>query len=212
MAINWDLYSKKLNMSGNNIRERQINLMKDAYANDFSHSPSYRDAYINNSEDSTGIQVLDTKFGNVKTIYMLPDHNLAVGDVVEFDNNKWLCVNAVDSGVNISGTVNRCTHTLTINKNSILYEVPCCVESGIRLYQMGELKNQYVQEPSTIILVRVPANDITLAIDRGQIYSLGINNYRIQDINDVIEPNILILKMEWVAKTSGEKADPEWEW
>jgi hypothetical protein len=171
MAINWDLYSKKLNLTGNNIRERQIHLMKDAYINDFSHSPSYRDAYINSSTETTGVQVLDTKFGNVKTIYMLPDHNLAVGDVVEFDNNKWLCVNVVDNGVNKVGTVNRCTSTIAIFINSVLHEIPMAIESGIRLYQLGIKESTFIDTPSTVVTARIPHNNITEYIQRDHVYA-----------------------------------------
>lgn len=200
MAINWDLYAKKLNINGNNIRERQINLMKDAYANDFSHSPSYRDAYINNSEDSTGIQVLDTKFGNVKTIHMLPDDVLAVGDIVEFDSDKWLCVNAVDNGVNISGTVNRCTHTLTVNKNSILSQQPMAIESGVRLYQLGLEENKYINTPISTMVARLPFNNITEIIQRDDVYEIDEEFWKVTDKNKTIEPGLLILKLEYTLK------------
>lgn len=199
MAINWDLYSKKLNMSGNNIRERQINLMKDAYANDFSHSPSYRESYFNGSSEITDIQVLDTKVGSVKTVYMLPDDVLAVGDVLEFDGDKWLCINAVDNGVNMYGTVNACEHTLSVYKNSNLFEVPLAIESGVRLYQLGIENNKFIDTPSTVVTARVPNNSITETIRRDDVYQIGRQNWKVTDVNDIIEPDLLILKLKWTA-------------
>ena len=41
MTVNWDIYSKRINLSGASIRERQINNLEKSIINDFQDDPSY---------------------------------------------------------------------------------------------------------------------------------------------------------------------------
>lgn len=208
MAINWDLYSKKLKVSGGSFRDRQIGYMKDAYEKDFDDSPSYRDAYFNDEEDIIGIQVLDTKDGNVKNINVLSEHDLKVGDTLRFDGDIWLCLLVSDNQINRSGVVYKCTHTLSLYQSGILYEVPIAVESGVRLYQLGLDEGKYFSTPETTVVIRMPNNETTSLIKRGQVYKIGKENFEVTDINDIIESGILILKMKWTAEEPEIPEDP----
>ena len=55
---NWELYEKKLKIDGNSIRERSINNTIDAINDSFVNSPSYFEVYINDSETTTGVQIV----------------------------------------------------------------------------------------------------------------------------------------------------------
>jgi len=198
VAINWNLYEKRLKIDGINVRDSQINLTKDSIIDNFRDTPSYRLSYINESTSSTGIQVIDNKNAYVKTIVMQPNDSINVGDIFEFDNLKWICIEADKTNpVNERGIVYQAKHTITLNKNHILYNIPCIVESAVRLYQLGDKDNKYLSEPSTNIIIRVPNNDITRLIKRSDVYKIGMQNYRVVDVNDVIESGLLVLKMEF---------------
>jgi hypothetical protein len=99
--------------------------------------------------------------------------------------------------VNETGVVYQAKHTITVNKNHVLYTIPCVVESSVRLYQLGIEENKYLAEPSTNIVVRVPNNETTQLIKRNDIYKIGMQNYKVVDVNDIIESGLLILKMEF---------------
>ncbi len=120
------------------------------------------------------------------------------GSVVEFDNKTWLVVSKIfDNLAYKTASVLECTHTLSLYKGGILSQIPMCVESGIRLYQLGTEENKYLEVPSTVMTARIPNTDITRQITRGDIYQIGLQNYVVNDINDALEPGLLILKFEY---------------
>ena len=182
--------------------------MKDAYENDFCHSPSYRESYFNGSENITGIQVLITKFGYIKTIYMLPEDNLVVGDMIYFDDKHWICIDVSDNGVNKYGTVCECREFINVYSNGVLNKVYCAVESSIQLYRMGYDGGKYINTPEGIAVLRVSDDNITANIKRGQTYSIGRDNYKVIDIQDIVEYGILILKLEFTLEKPEPIPDP----
>ncbi len=195
---NWSLYESKMNIKGSSIRERQINSIQKNILNDFQNSPSYRQTYINGSDDYKEIHVVETQYSFVKNILTKPGDELFAGDVLEFDDKKWLCTEVNKSlRVYDTGKVYLCNNTLKLYKNHILYEVPAVVESAVRLYQLGIEENKYISTPSSTIIVRIPANSITQQIKRSDVYKLGVQNYSVQDCNDIIEPGLIILKLEY---------------
>lgn len=120
------------------------------------------------------------------------------GSLIEFDEKKWIVISKIFNKMAYKvGSVLECNNTITLNKNHILYNIPCIVESSVRLYQLGQEDNKYLSEPSTNIVVRVPNNETTQLIKRNDVYKLGMQNYKVVDVNDVIESGLLILKMEF---------------
>lgn len=198
MAINWTLYQKRLQMNGTTIKDRQVNYMKNAITNNFKNTPSYRSAYFNSSITPTDILAIDTDKYNIKLIQMKPDGVLNVGDIIVFDSRTWLCTQVDKTNpVYQFGKVNLCTQTITLYKNNTSYQIPCVIESGVRTTQLGTDETTYIEMPSTTIVMRLPNTSITRLINRGEIYQLGIQNWSIVDINDIIEPGLLIFKMEY---------------
>lgn len=120
------------------------------------------------------------------------------GSLIEFDEKKWIVISKIFNKMAYKvGSVLECNNTITLNKNHILHNIPCIIESSVRLYQLGEKDNKYLSEPSTNIVVRIPNNDITRLIKRADVYKIGMQNYRVVDVNDVIESGLLVLKMEF---------------
>lgn len=126
------------------------------------------------------------------------DTDIHRGSIIDYDNSKWIVfVDISNDKTCLFTKILKTTHTITLNKNHILYNIPCIVESAVRLYQLGDKDNKYLTEPSTNIIIRVPNNDITRLIKRSDVYKIGMQNYRVVDVNDVIESGLLVLKMEF---------------
>ena len=135
-----------------------------------------------------------------KIIFKTPDYEVKVGDIFEFDGAKWICTDVTHTTVSKSCTVTKSYYDLNIYKNSILYKVPCIVEDVTRLYSMGADENKYIIQPSTDIIIRVPNNEVTTLIERDEIYKIGMSQYKVVDISDIINPGLLILKCIWSAE------------
>ncbi|MDN5317423.1 MAG: hypothetical protein PWR08_1548 [Thermoanaerobacterium sp.] len=135
-----------------------------------------------------------------KIIFRTPDYVVHVGDIFEFDNAKWICTDISSTVVSKSCTVTKANNEIKVYKNSILYKVPCIVEDAIRLYNMGIDENKYIIQPSTDIIIRVPNNEVTVLIKRDEVYKIGLSNYKVVDVSDIINPGLLILKCTWSAE------------
>src|SRR5690606_30911800 len=135
-----------------------------------------------------------------KIIFKTPDYEVKVGDIFEFDGAKWICTDVTYTTVSKSCTVTKSYYDLNVYKNGILYKVPCVVEDITRLYSMGTDETKYIIQPSTNIIVRVPNNEVTTLIKRDEIYKIGLSNYKVIDISDIINPGLIILKCEWTAE------------
>lgn len=202
---NWNLYESRLNKNGSNTRDRQINYMKDGIISSFKSNPSFREVYFNNKTTITEVQIVDTLDYNIKTVLMKPNENIFVGDMLYFDNNNWLCTK-IDSTnpVYELGTVQKCNNTINLYKNNMLYKIPIVVESGIRLFQLGAEDSKFITTPSTLVVARVPSNEITKGIKRGDIYKIGVQNWKVEDVNDIIEQGLLIIRMEYSQESQEE--------
>jgi hypothetical protein len=183
--------------------DRMKNNLIAAIKNNFMKSPSYFEVKINNGIDLVGVHIIDDATTtnqtnhNSKNIVMQPNDNLKVGDLIDYQNNKWLCVACeMFNDIYYKGKILKAEHTLTVNKNSDLYEVPACVESSVQLYRMNQSENKYFSELSDNIVLRVPNNDITNVLDIDNVYQLGRFKYKIVNLSDIIEPGILVIKME----------------
>jgi len=135
-----------------------------------------------------------------KIIFRTPDYVVSVGDIFEFDNAKWICTDISSTVVSKSCTVTKANNEIKVYKNSILYKVPCIVEDVTRLYSMGADENKYIIQPSTDIIIRVPHNEVTVLIKRDEVYKIGLSNYKVVDVSDIINPGLLILKCTWSAE------------
>lgn len=135
-----------------------------------------------------------------KIIFRTPDYVVSVGDIFEFDNAKWICTDISSTVVSKSCTVTKANNEIKVYKNNILYKVPCIVEDATRLYSMGTDENKYIIQPSTDIIIRVPNNEVTVLIKRDEVYKIGLSNYKVVDISDIINPGLLILKCTWSAE------------
>ena len=198
MTTNWDLYERKLKINGYTINDRQIDYMKNSITKDFSSNPSYRSAYFNDSIFTTDIQVIDTNDYFIKKVLMKPGDSISVGDKIVFDNKTWLCIGIDDTNpVYEFGIVYLSSQNITLNKNNTVYNYPVVIDGNVRLYSMGYNSNKYLTIPESSIIVYIKNDNITSLIERGEIFSISNDNYRVIDINRLVMPGLIILKMEY---------------
>ena len=206
MSIDWNLYEKRLKLNGNTSKERQINDMKNLFSNHYKDSPSCRSAYFNGSTIATDIWVIDTNTYGIKTILSMPDETFNVGDVVVYDDLIYLVITIdKDNSVQTKGQIELCNNTLSILKDNILHHVPCIIESNVRFQDLRVQETRFIVTPDDKITARIPNNEITKDISRNLIFKLSdYDNYKIISVNRVIEPGLIILKMEYSIENSEE--------
>lgn len=203
--VNWDLYKSRLIKNGINIRDRQIKYMKDGIISSFKDNPSFREVYFNGEMILREVQIVDTLNYNIKTVLIKPDESISVGDMLFFDDNNWLCTRIdITNPIYQIGTIEKCNNIINLYKNDILYKIPIVVESGARLFQLGTEDDKFFTTPATSIVVKMPFNNITMNIKRGDIYKIGIQSWKVEDVNDIIEQGLLILKMEFSQESQEE--------
>ncbi len=203
MAINWDLYSTRLKIDGNTFKERQVNTVVNAINNDFTSSPSYFEVSINGNTTLTGVQIVDNssnesnKIDYIRKIIMKPSDSISVGDIVDWNSKKWLVISAEQfSDIYWYGMIQECNNTLKYYKNSVLFTVPCVIESQTRLYSLGQDSNKYISTVSDEIIVYIPNNTDTENIKVDDVFKIGRRNYKVLTVQDVIMNGLLVLKME----------------
>jgi hypothetical protein len=203
----YDLYKNRISAYGDTIREGRISAITNLIKSTFADSPSYFEVLINDNEDKTGVLIVDDSTTinqanqNNKIIIMQPEDILNAGHMIKYQNKDWLCVaSELFNDIYYKGKITKCNNVLTLNQSGILYQVPCCVESAVRLYQLGVEESKYVTEPSTTVVVRVANNETTQLIKRNDKYKLSTQTYEVIDKNDDIEPGLIVLKMEFCAE------------
>jgi len=102
-----------------------------------------------------------------------------------------------DQQIQTKGIIQRCTQTLNFYKNNILYEIPIYIEQETKLYSLGVDSNNYISTPSTAIIAQLSNNTTTQLIERDDIFKIGINSYKVVDINDITRSGLLTLKLEY---------------
>lgn len=125
------------------------------------------------------------------------DVNINRGSIVNYNNKNWLVFSEVkDNKVYKYTKILQCFHSININKNGVLLEVPCVIDSNVRLYSMGQDENKYISTVDDEIIVYVSNNPDTQTIKEDQVYKIGRRNYEVISIQDVIHPGLLVIKMQ----------------
>lgn len=191
---------RKISQSNLTQKQRIISQIQNDILSDFENSPSYQTVLINSIQRQ--VHIVDEnniiKNPNKKKLLCKPNETIKTGDLVEFNSSKWLCTEEDNnSPIYGIGLISKCNSVLNINKNNVITQVPCIVETNINLYKLGTEDTKFISEPLTSIVMRVQNNNITSLIKRDDIYKLKTQNYKVIDLNDDIQPGLLILKLEY---------------
>jgi len=142
--------------------------------------------------------------GNIdRKIHMPIESVVGTGSIIEWDSDYWIIVSSIDDlSAYKSASMIKSNNTLSFYSPSTLtiHSIPCYIDSNVRLYSMGAEDSKYISIPDSSIIVRVANTTITKEIRRNDIFLLSDINYKIVDINNVIEPGLIVLKMEWCSE------------
>jgi hypothetical protein len=123
---------------------------------------------------------------------------------------KYLAISNVEESIVYKKfLIRECNQTIQLNKNGILSQVPCVVESSVRLYQLSVNDNKYFSELGDNIVIRMQNNATTVLIELNEVYSIGKWKYEITNISDIIEPGLLVVKMQITSKDVETIPTPE---
>jgi hypothetical protein len=104
MAINWDLYNKRLNINGSSERERNLNSLKNTISSKLPSSLSCKVVKINDVDRS--VEIVKSDKSNIKKIHSLPNETFNTGDYVVYKNTTYLIIETdKDDEVYTSGKI-----------------------------------------------------------------------------------------------------------
>ena len=185
--------------------EETINEVKENFDIRRYYSAEGADIIVDGIECRALVQYFTNPLNQAKydrKLHVPMEINISTGSIVDYDGYKWLVTGNVDDiqAYKTAGMV-KSNNTLTIHKNNTSYQIPCIINSNVNL---DTDKTVYIETPSTTIVLRIPNTEITRQIKRGEIYKLGIQNYEIKDINDIVEPGILRLEIMYSQEVQEE--------
>jgi hypothetical protein len=88
MAINWDLYNKRLNINGSTSRERNLQCLQNTITNKLPDLLSCKAVKINGVD--TNIEIVKTAKDYIKVIHSLPNTSFDCGDYVLHNSKTYL--------------------------------------------------------------------------------------------------------------------------
>ena len=86
MAVNWDLYNKRLNVNGDTKRDRNLSCLQNKITSNLPDSLSCKSVQINSVNRQ--LNFTETKIGY--DIQSLPNETFSVGDYVEYKTLTYL--------------------------------------------------------------------------------------------------------------------------
>lgn len=177
-----------------------INNMKNLISTEFINSTSYKQVEINDVDRNVRIVEENSliKNPNRKRLICYPDETISVGEIVIWNSENWICVNNdTTSEINDIGIIEKSNNTLSFYNSHILYTIPCIISAMGNSLGLNTDETKYISDLSTDIFVKVPNDSTSLLIEINQSFQIGKYNYEVENISDIIEPGLLILKMKF---------------
>ena len=170
--------------------------MKNLVSTEFENSTSYELVKISGIDRKTRIVEESSiiKNPNRKRLLCFPDETISIGEIVEFDNSNWICVNGdTTSKISDVGIIERCNINVLkfYDTTSTLHSIPCIIsKSSISLDEQ-----KIISTLDSEIAIQISNTDITRQIGMNYIFRIGMRNYTVTDINDITVNGLLLIKM-----------------
>jgi len=209
-------YKSRLSIDGLTIRDEYINSITDSFTDSFDYNVSYKEVSYKKRNElnyTTGVKIhvfqakKDTEkiaLDDVKRVVFKDlDFVCESGDLLQFDSNTWLVTSTNNIDHIKSCVVQQCNNNLKFVKNHISYTIPCVISTVGNSMGLGIDEMKYVSDIDDFIIVRVVNNVDSQLISINDIFKLGNKwNWRVENISDVIDNGILVLKLKWVAESA----------
>ena len=169
--------------------------MKNLVSTEFENSTSYELVKISGFDRKTRIVEESSiiKNPNRKRLLCFPDETISIGEIVEFDNSNWICVNGeTTSKISDVGIIERCNNVLKFyDSTSTLHQIPCIISKG----SISLDEQKIISTLDSEIVVQISNTSITRQIPMSYVFKLGMRNYSVTDINDITVNGLLLIKM-----------------
>jgi len=128
-----------------------------------------------------------------KKIHMPIETVVDTGSIVEWEGNKWIIISNIDN-LQAYKTASMIKSNNTIqfyDSTSTLHQIPCIISKG----SISLDEQKIISTLDSEVAVQISNTDITRQIPMNYIFKIGMRNYTIVNIDDIIIPGLLILKM-----------------
>lgn len=177
LAIDWDLYTKRLNINGSTKRERDLNKLQNDIISKSVDSLSYKTVFINNIERHLMIDK-NTKL-STKSIKTLPNEKIDLGNLVVWNDINWLVTEIdLDDEVYTKGTISLCNWLFKWQDSSGNILTRNSVVLNASQYNSGVDENKTLTLGSNQFMVYLPLDDDTLKLSYDKRAFID-NNYKI---------------------------------
>ena len=177
MAIDWDLYTKRLNINGSTKRERDLNKLQNDITSKSVDSLSYKTVFINNIERHLMIDK-NTKL-STKSIKTLPNEKIDLGNLVVWNDINWLVTEIdLDDEVYTKGTISLCNWLFKWQDSSGNILTRNSVVLNASQYNSGIDENKTLTLGSNQFMIYLPLDDDTLKLSYDKRVFID-NNYKI---------------------------------
>ena len=177
LAIDWDLYTKRLNINGSTKRERDLNKLQNDIISKSVDSLSYKTVFINNIERHLMIDK-NTKL-STKSIKTLPNEKIDLGNLVVWNDINWLVTEIdLDDEVYTKGTISLCNWLFKWQDLSGNILTRNSVVLNASQYNSGVDENKTLTLGSNQFMVYLPLDDDTLKLSYDKRVFID-NNYKI---------------------------------
>ena len=168
MAVNWDLYNKRLNINGSTTRERDLNYIKQNINNKLPNSLSYKSVLINDIPQNIEILKSNSTSKNTtkKQINSLPNETFSCGDYVKYKNATYLIIDVdVDDEVYTTGRIELCNWILKFQSpTGTILSYPCITSTK----SFNQDENKVITLPSNQKSILLPYDDNTALLATGR--------------------------------------------
>ena len=177
LAIDWDLYTKRLNINGSTKRERDLNKLQNDIISKSVDSLSYKTVFINNIERHLMIDK-NTKL-STKSIKTLPNEKIDLGNLVVWNDINWLVTEIdLDDEVYTKGTISLCNWLFKWQDSSGNILTRNSVVLNASQYNSGIDENKTLTLGSNQFMVYLPLDEDTLELTYDKRVFID-NNYQI---------------------------------
>jgi len=208
-------YKSRLSIDGLTIRDEYINSIKDGFTDSFDNNVNYKEVLYkkrNETNYTTGIKVhvfqvkKDTEKIALddfkKVVFKDLDFVCESGDLIKFDGYEWLLTSTNNIDHIKSCVVQQCGGNFVFVNNHVSYTVPYVLSTAGQGMGLDSDVMKYISEISNFVFMRIPDNNSTRLIEINDIVRLGRRSYKIVADSDIINPGLIIFKLEVVVESA----------
>ena len=169
--------------------------MKNLVSTEFENSTSYELVKISDVDRKTRIVEESSiiKNPNRKRLLCFPDETINIGEIVEFDDSNWICVNNdTTSQISDVGIIEKCNNTLQFyDSSSTLHIIPCIISKG----SISLDEQKIISTLDSEIAIQISDTSITRQIPMNYVFKIGMRSWKVTNIDDITVNGLLLIKM-----------------